>query len=112
MLEELSLSCDLLVIGSRHWGAINRLLLGSTATARVGHAHCPLLVVPRGRSTTGEVRARAHRRVLAGGQLPVGRQIYLLDNPLLRAPLTVEHVKPRLLATGARRPGLNFVTPT
>lgn len=48
LLEELSQTCDLLVVGSRHWGAVNRLLLGSTSTALVGHAHCPLLVVPRG----------------------------------------------------------------
>jgi butyrate kinase len=33
----------------------------------------------------------------AANCLSVG-QIYLLDNPLLRKPLAVEHVKPRLLA--------------
>lgn len=27
-------------------------------------------------------------------------QLYLLDNPLLREPLTMEHVKRRLLVTG------------
>ena len=32
----------------------------------------------------------------AANYLSVG-QIYLLDNPLLREPLTAEHVKPRLL---------------
>ena len=32
----------------------------------------------------------------AANYLSVG-QIYLLDNPLLREPLTPEHVKPRLL---------------
>jgi xylulose-5-phosphate/fructose-6-phosphate phosphoketolase len=32
----------------------------------------------------------------AANYLSVG-QIYLLDNPLLREPLTIEHVKPRLL---------------
>lgn len=48
MLEELSRSVDLLVVGSRHWGTVNRLMLGSTSTALVGRAHCPLLVVPRG----------------------------------------------------------------
>jgi xylulose-5-phosphate/fructose-6-phosphate phosphoketolase len=30
-------------------------------------------------------------------------QIYLLDNPLLREPLAVEHVKPRLLGHWGRR---------
>ncbi|HEU5408713.1 MAG TPA: hypothetical protein VFU48_13170, partial [Nitrospira sp.] len=32
----------------------------------------------------------------AANYLSVG-QIYLLDNPLLRQPLTIEHIKPRLL---------------
>lgn len=47
VLEDVSSGCDLLVIGSRHWGAVNRLLLGSTSTALIGRAHCPLLVMPR-----------------------------------------------------------------
>lgn len=41
----------------------------------------------------------------AANYLTVG-QIYLLDNPLLREPLRIEHVKPRLRGTGARRRGL------
>ncbi len=36
-------------------------------------------------------------------------QIYLLDNPLLRTPLSREDVKPRLLDTGGTTPGLNFL---
>ena len=28
-------------------------------------------------------------------------QIYLMDNPLLREKLTLSHIKPRLLGTGA-----------
>ena len=32
----------------------------------------------------------------AANYLSVG-QIYLFDNPLLRVPLTLEHVKPRLI---------------
>ena len=36
-------------------------------------------------------------------------QIYLLDNPLLREPLKVEHVKPRLLGHWGTTPGLNFI---
>ena len=40
--------------------------------------------------------------------LSVG-QIYLLDNPLLRVPLTPEHIKPRLLGHWGTTPGLNFV---
>ena len=44
----------------------------------------------------------------AANYLGVG-QIYLLDNPLLTEPLTLEHVKPRLLGHWGTTPGLNFV---
>src|SRR5438270_1598545 len=44
----------------------------------------------------------------AANYLSVG-QIYLLDNPLLRRPLRVDHVKPRLLGHWGTTPGLNFV---
>jgi len=40
----------------------------------------------------------------AANYLSVG-QIYLLDNPLLREPLSLEHVKPRLLGHWAPPPG-------
>lgn len=36
-------------------------------------------------------------------------QIYLLDNPLLRKPLRLDHVKPRLLGHWGTTPGLNFI---
>ncbi|MGZ4178665.1 MAG: phosphoketolase family protein, partial [Solirubrobacteraceae bacterium] len=44
----------------------------------------------------------------AANYLSVG-QIYLLDNPLLREPLTLEQVKPRLLGHWGTTPGLNFL---
>jgi xylulose-5-phosphate/fructose-6-phosphate phosphoketolase len=44
----------------------------------------------------------------AANYLSVG-QIYLLDNPLLRTPLTRDHIKPRLLGHWGTTPGLNFV---
>ena len=44
----------------------------------------------------------------AANYLSVG-QIYLLDNPLLREPLTLEHVKPRLLGHWGTTPGLNLL---
>ena len=44
----------------------------------------------------------------AANYLSVG-QIYLLANPLLREPLSIEHVKPRLLGHWGTTPGLNFV---
>ena len=44
----------------------------------------------------------------AANYLSVG-QIYLYDNPLLRRPLTLEHIKPRLLGHWGTTPGLNFI---
>ncbi|MEP7029016.1 MAG: phosphoketolase family protein [Candidatus Eisenbacteria bacterium] len=44
----------------------------------------------------------------AANFLSVG-QIYLLDNPLLRRKLTLDHVKPRLLGHWGTTPGLNFI---
>lgn len=47
-LLSLSHDVDLLVIGSRRWGAAARVLLGSTGEALTHGAACPLLIVPRG----------------------------------------------------------------
>jgi xylulose-5-phosphate/fructose-6-phosphate phosphoketolase len=44
----------------------------------------------------------------AANYLSVG-QIYLLQNPLLTAPLEIEHLKPRLLGHWGTTPGLNFI---
>ena len=44
----------------------------------------------------------------AANYLSVG-QIYLLDNPLLREPLTLAHIKPRLLGHWGTTPSLNFI---
>ncbi|HEY6467876.1 MAG TPA: phosphoketolase family protein [Candidatus Acidoferrales bacterium] len=44
----------------------------------------------------------------AANYLSVG-QIYLLENPLLREPLSLKHIKPRLLGHWGTTPGLNFV---
>jgi len=38
---------DLIIIGSRRWGPVARLLLGSTGEALLHGATCPVLVVPR-----------------------------------------------------------------
>src|SRR5690349_13382901 len=73
---------------------------------------------------TVDSRARTkprHRTPLARGQLErmdaywraanylsVG-QIYLYDNPLLRKPLELAHIKPRLLGHWGTTPGLNFI---
>jgi xylulose-5-phosphate/fructose-6-phosphate phosphoketolase len=44
----------------------------------------------------------------AANYLSVG-QIYLFDNPLLKQPLTLAHIKPRLLGHWGTTPGLNFI---
>ena len=44
----------------------------------------------------------------AANYLSVG-QIYLYDNPMLKVPLKVEHIKPRLLGHFGTTPGLNFI---
>ena len=44
----------------------------------------------------------------AANYLSVG-QIYLMDNPLLKEPLTIDQVKPRLLGHWGTTPGLNFI---
>ena len=54
------------------------------------------------------VLQKMHAYWRAANYLSVG-QIYLYDNPLLKAPLTLEHVKPRLLGHWGTSPGLNFI---
>ena len=44
----------------------------------------------------------------AANYLSVG-QIYLYDNPLLKIPLSLAHIKPRLLGHWGTTPGLNFI---
>jgi len=44
----------------------------------------------------------------AANYLSVG-QIYLFDNPLLKEPLKLSHIKPRLLGHWGTTPGLNFI---
>ncbi|HEV2426127.1 MAG TPA: phosphoketolase family protein [Terriglobia bacterium] len=51
---------------------------------------------------------RIHAYWRAANYLSVG-QIYLLDNPLLREPLEIAHVKPRLLGHWGTTPGLNLI---
>jgi xylulose-5-phosphate/fructose-6-phosphate phosphoketolase len=62
---------------------------------------------PAGPLSTEALR-NIHAWWRAANYLSVG-QIYLLDNPLLREPLRLEHVKPRLLGHWGTTPGLNFI---
>jgi xylulose-5-phosphate/fructose-6-phosphate phosphoketolase len=59
-------------------------------------------------TVTPELLAKIDAYWRAANYLSVG-QIYLLDNPLLREPLRLEHVKPRLLGHWGTTPGQNFV---
>jgi nucleotide-binding universal stress UspA family protein len=45
---------DILVVGSRGYGPVKRLVLGSTSAYLERHARCPLLVLPRGAIISGE----------------------------------------------------------
>lgn len=55
-----------------------------------------------------EMLRKMHAYWRAANYLSVG-QIYLFDNPLLKEPLTLKHVKPRLLGHWGTTPGLNFI---
>ena len=67
---------------------------------------------PSGPSSLGPLSAEQQRLMhawwRAANYLSVG-QVYLLGNPLLREPLKIEHVKPRLLGHWGTTPGLNFI---
>jgi xylulose-5-phosphate/fructose-6-phosphate phosphoketolase len=63
-------------------------------------------------SEAGRLAAEELKRIdaywRAANYLSVG-QIYLLDNPLLKEPLRLEHIKPRLLGHWGTTPGLNLI---
>jgi len=45
-LERLSEHVDVIVAGSRGWGATHRVVLGSTTDHITHHSHCPVIIVP------------------------------------------------------------------
>ncbi len=57
---------------------------------------------------TAEMTDRIDRYWQAANYLTIG-QIYLRDNPLLRQPLSGEHIKPRLLGHWGTSPGLSLI---
>ncbi len=57
---------------------------------------------------TPELLRKLHAWWRAANYLSVG-QIYLYDNPLLKKPLKLAHIKPRLLGHWGTTPGLNFI---
>src|SRR4030095_4450177 len=70
----------------------------------------PLSRRPRSRAAplSADALAKIDAYWRAANYLSVG-QIYLYDNPLLKVPLTLEHIKPRLLGHWGTTPGLNFI---
>jgi nucleotide-binding universal stress UspA family protein len=50
---------DLLVLGSRRWGPVKRLALGSTSDQVIRHTACPVLVPPRGAESEHDERDAA-----------------------------------------------------
>jgi len=57
---------DLLVVGSRGYGPLGRVLVGSVATGLLHRARCPVLTVPRPRTPVGE-RGFRDESALASG---------------------------------------------
>jgi xylulose-5-phosphate/fructose-6-phosphate phosphoketolase len=70
--------------------------------------HTPAKVIDAGKPLSADELGRMNAYWRAANYLSVG-QIYLLANPLLREPLKLEHIKPRLLGHWGTTPGLNFV---
>ena len=60
------------------------------------------------RTLTAEMLAKMDAYWRAGNYISVG-QIYLYDNPLLKKPLKLEHIKPMLLGHWGTTPGQNFI---
>jgi xylulose-5-phosphate/fructose-6-phosphate phosphoketolase len=69
---------------------------------------CPDNLVRRNDAADDESFALLDAYWRAANYLSVG-QIYLMDNPLLREPLRLEHIKPRLLGHWGTTPGQNFI---
>src|SRR5690349_9544579 len=82
-----------------------------SAVTSAGGAHVPAQQDPRS-NEAGPLSADELQLILAywpAANFPSAGQIYLLDNPLLREPLRLEHIKPRLLGHWGTTPGLNFI---
>jgi nucleotide-binding universal stress UspA family protein len=54
LLAALGAEVDLLASGSRGWGPIGRVVVGSTSRFLIQHAACPVVVVPRGATAAGD----------------------------------------------------------
>jgi len=60
IVDEAGKEIDLLVMGSRNYGPIRRVMVGSTAIAVMRRSPCPVIVIPRGAATPrGDAAAAA-----------------------------------------------------
>jgi nucleotide-binding universal stress UspA family protein len=66
-LAAFSAGVDLLVIGSRGYGPLHRLMLGSTAQHMVASSRCPLLVLPRTEAHPAKASDREQKAAVAAG---------------------------------------------
>jgi len=80
-------------------GPLSEGVMVSAASASPSESQGPL---------SSEELRQIHAYWRAANYLSVG-QIYLYANPLLREPLKLEHIKPRLLGHWGTTPGLNFI---
>jgi xylulose-5-phosphate/fructose-6-phosphate phosphoketolase len=64
--------------------------------------------IPMPDTLSPDLAEKMHAYWRAANYLSVG-QVYLKDNPLLDVPLTLTHIKPRLLGHWGTTPGLNFL---
>jgi len=64
--------------------------------------------IAQNKPLSNEQLEKMHAYWRAANYLSIG-QIYLYDNPLLKEPLKLEHIKPRLLGHWGTTPGLNFL---
>src|SRR6476646_7290738 len=80
----------------------------SSAVAVTEHAPPAPPAEPVEGPLSAELLGKMQRYWQAANYLTIG-QIYLQANPLLREPLRVEHIKPRLLGHWGTSPGLSFI---
>ena len=67
-LAQFGKDLDLLIVGSRSYGPVGRIFHGSVSRYLVGHATCPLLVLPRGRTSGSETdEGGARAAIVAAG---------------------------------------------
>src|SRR5207302_1708523 len=80
--------------------------------AQPSEARAPKTSSPRAQEAKEQIAPDLLRRMdaywRAANYLSVG-QIYLYDNPLLKRPLELKHIKPRLLGHWGTTPGQNFI---